>query len=344
MPNTQASRPPFPDLLAEPRRLLSDALAAHDRVMILGYPGSGKTTLAEAVTDRPVLHLDYVQEVRWSTQWIHKATLFAMHHRRWLIEGTMGYRLVRTWLSFGGPLPERIILLLQNQSPQAKHDSFCRGLETVWLEAQRQPRFQELRIDPCLGLPPRPERPEFQLAGRLRSWPSAGMFIIEGKVDGVRMGALRRGGEWQFYNRIGRCRAPEHIARALPELPEDTWIDGEYDCGYGEQAGYHFLLSQNVPECGRWDVFDLTTHPPRPTPCMIRKAWLDSVLGPVSAHSEAIHLVEYALLDASQLRSTADRLMSREGVVIKEARSPYRPRTRKGWYKLKRDLCQASLW
>lgn len=95
------------------------------RVMIVGQPGAGKSTLARAlgdITGLPVVHID---RIHWTPGWVARATadkdaLCAEVHARddWIFEGghskTWPERLARCdtliWLDF--PLPVRMARVL----------------------------------------------------------------------------------------------------------------------------------------------------------------------------------------------------------------------------------------
>lgn len=78
-------------------RALQEALAAHARIAIGGGPRTGKTTLAGAVTDRPVLHTDERCGLPWSEQ---PAALIAAcaQHDRFVVEGVQVARALRKGL------------------------------------------------------------------------------------------------------------------------------------------------------------------------------------------------------------------------------------------------------
>ena len=45
---------------------LADILAKHDRVIIAGVPGAGKTYATKGITDRPVIHTDDHKDKAWA--------------------------------------------------------------------------------------------------------------------------------------------------------------------------------------------------------------------------------------------------------------------------------------
>lgn len=127
-------------------RALADSidLAPDARVVIVGAPRSGKTTIAKVLSERhliPALHTDDVIRSKWSRQseivseWFDK-------DGPWIIEGMSVPRALRKWIAAhpGEPRPytraiccwDPYVPLLPGQA------SMARGARTIWSQVCRQ--------------------------------------------------------------------------------------------------------------------------------------------------------------------------------------------------------------
>lgn len=123
-----------------------EILARCPRVLVIGPPRAGKTTLAATGGGRHALHLDdAVGHVKWSDAPIWAAAdLYP--HPSWLAEGCQGYRLLRTTLRemaklhAGEPVrnvwltmvPHAIVHVFPEHEPEPKHEAMRRALWTIW--------------------------------------------------------------------------------------------------------------------------------------------------------------------------------------------------------------------
>lgn len=85
---------------------VADAIRTYPRIVIAGPPHAGKTTLANLIQDRPVLHTDSLMHLPWAdvppavNAWAQKSG------DRWAIEGVQVPRVLRKGLE-----PDAVIWL-----------------------------------------------------------------------------------------------------------------------------------------------------------------------------------------------------------------------------------------
>lgn len=120
---------------------LPEILAAHPRVVMIGYPGVGKTALAKEHNDgRLLIHLDDLYQKYGHDETPREALKLLAGVDRYLVEGVQGFRLLRYALRndlFSGcrePL-SCIVLVESKFKPEKKHLALIKGLATIWLEA-----------------------------------------------------------------------------------------------------------------------------------------------------------------------------------------------------------------
>lgn len=114
--------------MTDPR--LADILAQHDRVAIAGGPGTGKSTLAGTVDDRPVLHTDDTKALDWADQ--PAAIIARAHgHHRMVIEGVQVGRALRKGLAV-----DAIVILSEPQEARTKKQAaMAKGCDKILAEA-----------------------------------------------------------------------------------------------------------------------------------------------------------------------------------------------------------------
>lgn len=83
--------------MARGRDRLTEILRTHKRVAIVGGPKTGKTTLSQGVTDRPVLHTDDNMAQPWEDQ-PHIIIAQADGKESFVVEGVQAGRALRKGL------------------------------------------------------------------------------------------------------------------------------------------------------------------------------------------------------------------------------------------------------
>lgn len=140
------------------------------RIIIIGYPASGKTTLANWLSKQlgyAVIHMDeaYPQMAGVSEQAWADFQDFASNDTPVIFEGVLGYRLLRKFVQLGGALPDLIVdVKCAEATRQARYErerpgkkyrliaGFCKGLETQgkdWFasELAQAPQYFEIHTD-----------------------------------------------------------------------------------------------------------------------------------------------------------------------------------------------------
>lgn len=135
------------------------AVKSSPRVVIVGYPASGKTTLAKRLeaenTGHEVIHTDDEYPSGDGSSETAYTDLLVSDDLGWstIVEGVLGYRLLRKCVEHGGEwLPDLIIevrcseeaRVARYREERPKKDyrrvkSFCKGLDTVmkvWAESE----------------------------------------------------------------------------------------------------------------------------------------------------------------------------------------------------------------
>jgi len=110
----------------------ADVLARYARVAIVGGPGTGKSTLASYVDDRPVLGTDGYTDVPWAM--IPRAVINAVSELgpRWCIEGCQVARCLRKGLR-----PDVVVVLRTPRRPLTDAQAtFGKGVMTILAEVR----------------------------------------------------------------------------------------------------------------------------------------------------------------------------------------------------------------
>ena len=101
-------------------------IAAADKVLITGYPKSGKTELSTSLT-RPVIHLDgFLERYGGEKLAAEQATKYLKTQAEWVAEGCMGYRMLNLGLE-----PNLIVLCL-NIFGHGPWEKLIKGQDTLW--------------------------------------------------------------------------------------------------------------------------------------------------------------------------------------------------------------------
>ena len=118
---------------------LKKLLSVNDKILIIGLPRAGKTTLFNTMVKlesiAPHFHLqtddykkfEYVKQLYMIMDELREEV-------RWLVEGVQGYRLMRKYaqlqdLAFK---PDLIIIVIGEESPLKKHKSMNKALKKIW--------------------------------------------------------------------------------------------------------------------------------------------------------------------------------------------------------------------
>ena len=115
-------------------------LDEYNKILIIGYPNSGKTTLFETLrkidmnSDRFYLHTDDFKQYEYREQ-LYLIIDELNGHKNYLIEGIQGYRLLRKYIQMlKAELRPDLIIVCESESrtPDPKHDRMCKGLDKIW--------------------------------------------------------------------------------------------------------------------------------------------------------------------------------------------------------------------
>ncbi len=126
--------------------------ASGGRVLVVGGPRTGKTTLAvhiAAQTNSPVHHTDdLIGSFDWSSASEVAATWFSQPGP-WVIEGVAVVRAVRKWLATNDGKPaDRVVLLQQPKvARNGGQRAMAKGHDTVWDEVVGELRTRGVEIE-----------------------------------------------------------------------------------------------------------------------------------------------------------------------------------------------------
>lgn len=117
-----------------------NSFAIYDKILIIGYPGMGKTTLFEEMADMDEfsehfkLHTDYYKDYDYKEQ-LYMIIDDINWREKWLVEGIQGYRLLRKYIQTEDyDLKPTAIIVCESSTrvPDSKHDRMIKGLDKIW--------------------------------------------------------------------------------------------------------------------------------------------------------------------------------------------------------------------
>lgn len=110
----------------------ADVLAKHARVAIVGGPKTGKSNLANMVTDRPVIHTDDYRNMPWEA--VPHAVIGAASGDRFVVEGVQAARALRKGLQV-----DAVVRLDKPHVPLSRgQSSMTLAVETVMRDWQEK--------------------------------------------------------------------------------------------------------------------------------------------------------------------------------------------------------------
>jgi len=101
------------------------------KVLVLGYPKTGKSKFATHFFGDRVIHTDQYMDFGWD-----KCTLLLMRmiqdQEEWVIEGVQCFRLLREMLKIGVSIPDLVIYMEPLYDVLEEHETMRKGLDTIW--------------------------------------------------------------------------------------------------------------------------------------------------------------------------------------------------------------------
>lgn len=114
-------------------------LSGKNRIVIIGYPRSGKTTLFKHLVDSGEFDDFWVSSLDDYKIHGYAQALYVMLEDlkgkdKYLVEGILGYRLLRKLAQRGlvDLKPDVIIVCSRDEAPLAKHLTMRKSLDTIW--------------------------------------------------------------------------------------------------------------------------------------------------------------------------------------------------------------------
>jgi DNA ligase D-like protein (predicted ligase) len=170
-------------------------------------------------------------------------------------------------------------------------------------------------------------------------------WIFERKLDGIRCGAIRRGGRVQLLSRHGEVMTPTYpeLVESLEGTGPDVIADGEivaFERGITSFARLQKRMHIRDPELARrsrvavyyylFDLLELDGRDLRPRPLLERKRELRGAIEFGGRLRYTPHRIGDGV--AAYRHACAHRW---EGVIAKRVDSPYVPRRSRDWLKIK---------
>ena len=111
-----------------------------DKILIIGYPNSGKSTLFEDLVALPEFSQHFKLQTDDYKEYPYVEQLYMIMDElsgceKWLVEGIQGYRLLRKYAQTEDyDLKPNAILICESEkkTPDPKHDNMCKGLDKIW--------------------------------------------------------------------------------------------------------------------------------------------------------------------------------------------------------------------
>ncbi len=110
------------------------------RIVVLGGPGTGKTTLAKALALATTRSTDEVKHLEWSAA-SEEVSKWFDEPGPWLVEGVTTARALRKWLGrspTGSPCDQLVFLSSVYEIRTTEQRTMAKGVATVWREIRRE--------------------------------------------------------------------------------------------------------------------------------------------------------------------------------------------------------------
>jgi len=124
-----------------------DQVKKNKKILVIGYPLSGKTTLVKSwnVKDRLVVHTDDYIPAYGYEEALYKILSHINFVDTYVVEGVQGYRILRKLSEYHALQPDLVIICRSTQACLPKHRTFRKNLDTVFRKYQEHtkelPRF-----------------------------------------------------------------------------------------------------------------------------------------------------------------------------------------------------------
>lgn len=102
-----------------------------DKIIIVGYPYTGKTRFANHFFGDQVIHTDDYIDFGWD-----KCVDFIVEkvrlEEKWIIEGVQGFRIMRRMLQIDRIIPDLVVYLDPLRDALERHIAMRKGLDKIW--------------------------------------------------------------------------------------------------------------------------------------------------------------------------------------------------------------------
>lgn len=113
---------------------IEEQLKPYKKIVIIGMPRAGKTTLSNKLNRHNTVHTDdFIDEWSWD-ETPEKLIDNYGHLYEYCIEGVQGYRLLRTGLRDGSFEPEVVVICQSSSPPLKKHLAMRKSLEKIYAD------------------------------------------------------------------------------------------------------------------------------------------------------------------------------------------------------------------